>query len=107
MFLLPAFTAILSWQRSVLLKARNNTPVTISTFIDVTATTGILLIGIFVFESIGVIAAAAALVMARTIATMYMYFTYSRELRRHGGETWLTRVGGLIPGKIAVRFRSF
>jgi hypothetical protein len=107
MVVLPAFTAILSWQRSILLKSKTNVPVTISTFIDVSFTVLILLIGIFGMNSVGVVAAATALVLARTIATMYMYFPYTRELQRYGGETWLTRFSGLLPGKIAIRFRSF
>jgi len=107
MVVLPAFTAILSWQRSILLKTKTNVPVTISTMIDVSFTVIILLFGIFGMNSVGVIAAATALVLARTIATTYMYFPYSREIAKHGGETWLTRLGELLPGKIAVKFRSF
>jgi hypothetical protein len=104
MVLLPAFTAILSWQRSILLKTRNNVPVTISTFIDVSFTVIILLVGIFVFKSVGVVAAATALILARTIATMYMYSSYSKELHKFGGETWLTRLAVFLP--VRLRFRE-
>ncbi|MES2766963.1 MAG: hypothetical protein V4642_13900, partial [Bacteroidota bacterium] len=104
MVALPAFTAILSWQRSILLKTRNNVPVTISTFIDVSFTVIILLVGIFVFKSVGVVAAATALILARTLATMYMYSSYSKELHKYGGETWLTRFTAFLP--VRLRFRE-
>lgn len=72
MAILPALEVWLALQRSLLIKAKNTRPVTIATAVEVLVIAGVLLLAIFRFHMVGVLAAALAAVSGRLCANFYL-----------------------------------
>jgi len=63
---------ILSFQRAVLLHAKRTMPVTMATVIEVAGIVAVLSVGIFVLDTVGIVAAAFALLFGRISANLYL-----------------------------------
>jgi hypothetical protein len=70
--IIPGLTAILSFQRAVMVVRGTTDGITWATLIEVVGTVGILWISISHFDAIGAIAAAAALLIGRIGANLYL-----------------------------------
>jgi len=70
--LIPGLAVLLSFQRAVVVHAKETMPVTVATIIEVAGIAAVLGAGIFVFDAVGVIAAAIALLFGRICANVYM-----------------------------------
>jgi hypothetical protein len=78
--ILPALTVLISFQRALLVKNERTTPITIATSIEVVAIFTILFVAIAVFNPIGAIAAAIALVIGRLSANTYLLIPCKKAL---------------------------
>ena len=72
MVLLPALSVILSLQRSILLTTRRTTPITLASSAEIITIAGFLWIGIHVFDTVGMISAAVALVTGRLLTNLWL-----------------------------------
>jgi hypothetical protein len=70
--LIPGLAVLLSFQRAVLVHAKRTMPVTVATVIEVMGITAVLGAGIFVFDTVGAVAAALALLLGRLGANAYL-----------------------------------
>jgi len=70
--LVPGLAVILSFQRAVLVHAKRTVPVTIATVMEVGGIVAVLSLGIFYFDTVGVVAASAALLIGRLGANIYL-----------------------------------
>lgn len=70
--LVPGLAVILSFQRAVLVHAKRTMPVTNATIIEVSGIVAVLSVGVFFFDAVGVVAAAAALLTGRLAANVYL-----------------------------------
>ena len=70
--LLPALSVVLAFERGLLVHAHRNTPITWSTLVELTSVVAILTIGIHVFDLVGMMAAAVAIVGARLIGNLWL-----------------------------------
>ncbi len=70
--LVPGLAVILSFQRAVLVHAKRTMPVTTATVMEVGGIVAMLSLGIFYFDAVGVVAAAAALLIGRLGANIYL-----------------------------------
>jgi len=70
--LVPGLAVILSFQRAVLVHAKHTMPVTNATIIEVSGIVAVLSVGVFYFNAVGVVAAAAALLIGRLTANIYL-----------------------------------
>jgi hypothetical protein len=68
--LVPGLAVILSFQRAVLVHAKRTMPVTTATMIEVGGIVAVLGVAVFVFNAVGVVAAAAALLTGRLAANL-------------------------------------
>ena len=68
--LVPGLAVILSFQRAVLVHAKRTMPVTVATMIEVGGIVAVLVLGVFVFDAVGVVAAATALLSGRRAANL-------------------------------------
>lgn len=82
MVLLPGLSVLLSWQRSILVTGRNNTPITISTVIEVVLIIVVLYTLIYSWDAVGAVAAATALMTGRIFANIYQGLSCRKILRR-------------------------
>jgi hypothetical protein len=80
--LMPGLTVLLSFQRAVLVINKKSAPITLGTGMEVTAIFLILLISIRYLDFIGIIAAAMALISGRLLANSYLFYPFSRVLKR-------------------------
>jgi Na+-driven multidrug efflux pump len=80
--LMPAITVIMSFQRAILVEARNTTPVTWSTAADLLAMAAVLTLAIDVAGMTGATAAALALFAGRLVDTLYLIPATSRGRRK-------------------------
>jgi len=80
MTILPALTVLISFQRALLVKNERTTPITIATSIEVVTIFAILFVAIVVFNPIGAIAAAIALVIGRLSANTYLFIPCKKAL---------------------------
>jgi hypothetical protein len=78
--ILPALTVLISFQRALLVKNERTTPITIATSIEVVTIFAILFVAIAVFNPIGAIAAAIALVIGRLSANTYLFIPCKNAL---------------------------
>ena len=69
---LPAFSFLLAFERGVLVHTHRTTPITVSTLIELTTIAMTLTIGIHVLDAVGAVAAAVAIVLARTLGTAWL-----------------------------------
>lgn len=72
LFLLPGLSVLLSWQRSILVTGKNNTPISWSTAIEVILIMVVLFALIYQYDVIGATAAAIALMVGRGFANLYL-----------------------------------
>jgi len=80
--LIPGLAVLLSFQRAVLVHAKRTLPVTMATIIEVVGIVSVLILGIFVFDAVGVVAAASALLLGRLGANLFLLPILRRPLRR-------------------------
>jgi len=80
--LLPALSVLLSSQRGFLVHARNTTPISRATFIEMGGIVLVLMIGIHLLGMVGATAAAVAFLIARIMGNLYLIPPCARELRR-------------------------
>jgi len=72
MVLLPALSVVLSLQRSILLTTRRTTPITLASSAEIITIAGFLWIGIHVFDAVGIVSAAVALVIGRLLTNLWL-----------------------------------
>jgi hypothetical protein len=70
--LVPGLAVVLSFQRAVLVHAKHTMPVTNATLIEVGGIIAVLSLGIFYFDGVGLVVAAAALLIGRIGANLYL-----------------------------------
>jgi hypothetical protein len=72
MVLLPALSVVLSLQRSILLTTRRTTLITLASSVEIITIAGFLWIGIHVFDAVGIMSAAVALVIGRLLTNLWL-----------------------------------
>jgi Na+-driven multidrug efflux pump len=70
--LLPGLAVVLSFQRAVLVHAKKTVPVTTATLVEVAGIVAVLVVGVFVLDAVGIVAAAVALALGRLAANVYL-----------------------------------
>lgn len=70
--ILPALTVLLAFQRALLMNSRTTSPLTGSTTIEISSITAILILCIYSFDMIGVVAAAIAMTLGRVAGNFYL-----------------------------------
>lgn len=80
--ILPGLAVLLAFERSIMVSVKNTRPVTGATGLEVSFIIAILVIAIYFFNSIGVIAAALALVIGRLSANIYLLGPVLKVVRR-------------------------
>ncbi|MEE8603922.1 MAG: hypothetical protein V3S65_01000 [Candidatus Aminicenantaceae bacterium] len=78
---LPGLTVLISLQRAILVKNAKTTAITIATSIEVLTIFTLLFISTVVFNLIGAIAAALAIMTGRLFANGYLFFPSKKVLR--------------------------
>ena len=84
MVILPAITVLISFQRALLINARNTSPLGGATLTEIAAIAVVLLVGIWWYEMIGVYVAALALVVGRLLGNVYLVPPVWRLLKERG-----------------------
>lgn len=79
---LPGLTVLISFQRAILVKNAKTTAITIATSIEVLTIFTLLFISIVVFNLIGAIAAALAIMTGRLFANGYLFFPCKKVLQK-------------------------
>jgi hypothetical protein len=79
---LPVLWMVLTFQRSVLVKARRTASITWATALDILLMVLVLTLGIHYWKLIGVLVAAAALLAGRLGAVAFLVVPFSRTLHR-------------------------
>ena len=82
--LIPFFSVLLAFQRSILLFGRNTRPITVATVVEVVGIVGLLYLAIQVFDLVGVVGAVIALFGGRLLGNTYMMFPVYLVLRSAG-----------------------
>ncbi|MFO7852736.1 MAG: MATE family efflux transporter [Bacteroidota bacterium] len=82
MLLLPALSVLLSFQRSTLVVASNTRPISIATGLELVTIVISLLICIAYFNMIGVIAAAIAYIIGKSVSNIYLAPIQLRTVRK-------------------------
>ena len=82
--ILPGLTFLISVQRAIQVYARNTSPLTLATVIEVVGIIVILFVGIKVFDLIGVLAAAIAYVSGRFLANIYLIKPNKKAIKNFG-----------------------
>jgi len=82
--IMPGLTFLISVQRAIQIYARNTSPLTIATIIEVVAIIVALFIGIKIFDLVGVLAAAIAYVFGRSIANIYFLKPNREVIKKFG-----------------------
>lgn len=72
LIVIPALAVVLSFQRAVLVHTRRTVQVTIATVLEMVGIVATLTVGVFVFDAVGVVAAAIALVVGQVAAVGYL-----------------------------------
>jgi len=78
MAIVPGLTFLISFQRAVLVYARNTKPITMATVIEVSGILIVLFVSIKVFDIVGVIAAASAFIIGRIAANIFLTFPFNK-----------------------------
>ncbi len=79
---MPFLETLLAFQRGLQVNGRKTTPITIATAIELCGIIIMLFLGIFVFNLIGAIAAAIALLVGRLGANIYLNYPNNRIIQR-------------------------
>ena len=80
--MLPGLTVLISFQRAILVKNAKTTAITIATSIEVLTIFALLFISTVLFNLIGAIGAALAIMTGRLFANGYLYFPCKKVLQR-------------------------
>jgi len=80
--IMPGLMVLLSFQRSILVKARRTEPITFASIIEVGGTIVVLFFTIKYMSMVGVIGAALALLIGRVCANAYLFIPYFQELKK-------------------------
>ena len=83
MILMPGLTFLISFQRAILVNAKNTKPITIATITEVSGIILILLITINMLDWIGVIAATTAYVLGRIAANTFLMKPFLKEVSNY------------------------
>ncbi len=83
MALMPGLTFLISFQRSILVDAKNTKPITIATVIEIFSIIIILLVTINYFDMIGVVAATISFVLGRLAANSYLMKPFLAEVKSY------------------------
>lgn len=81
MVILPGLTFLISFQRAILVNARNTKPITYGTASEVIGIILVLFISIKYFDLVGAVAAAVAYMVGRIAANIYLSFSYAKAVR--------------------------
>ncbi len=84
MVILPAITVLISFQRALLINARNTSPLGGATLTEIAGIAVVLFVGIWWYNMIGVYVAALALVVGRLLGNIYLVPTVWRLLKERG-----------------------
>jgi progressive ankylosis protein len=84
--LIPGTSVLLSFQRSVLVATKNTAPVTLGTALEVSFIILTLAIAIGVFDAVGAVAAAVALLVGRLVANAWLTPPMLRAIRAARGD---------------------
>jgi hypothetical protein len=84
MVILPAITVLISFQRALLINARNTSPLGGATITEIAGIAIVLFVGIWWFNMIGVYVAALALVVGRLLGNIYLVPPVWRLLKGRG-----------------------
>jgi hypothetical protein len=79
---LPGLTVLISFQRAILVKNEKTTPITIATSIEVLTIFLLLFTSTIVFNLIGAVAAALAIMTGRLIANSYLFIPCKKVLQK-------------------------
>lgn len=82
--LIPFFSVLLAFQRSILVSGRKTRPITVATAIEVFGIMALLAVGIRGLDLVGVVAAVVALFGGRLLGNAYMMFPVYFVLRSAG-----------------------
>jgi progressive ankylosis protein len=82
MVIMPGLMVLLSFQRSILVKARRTEPITFASIIEVGGTIVVLFFTIKYMSMVGVIGAALSLLIGRVCANAYLFIPYFQELKK-------------------------
>ena len=82
--LIPFFSVLLAFQRSIPVFGRNTRPITVATVVEVVGIVSLLFLMIRVFDLVGVVGAVIALFGGRLLGNTYMMFPVSFVLRSAG-----------------------
>jgi len=82
--LIPFFSVLLAFQRSILVFGRNTRPITVATVVEVVGIVSLLVLTIRVFDLVGVVGAVIALFGGRLLGNTYMMFPVYFVLKSAG-----------------------
>ena len=82
--LIPFFSVLLAFQRSILVVGRTTRPITVATVVEVVGIVSLLVLTIGVFDLVGVVGAVIALFGGRLLGNTYMMFPVYLVLRSAG-----------------------
>jgi len=80
--LIPFLTVFVSLLRSILVMARNNRPITISTALELSIIILVLIIGIHIHDMIGIMAASFALLMGSMCSALYLLMPSYKVIKK-------------------------
>ncbi len=80
MSLMPAFTFLISFQRSLLVAANNTSPITFATLIEVSLILLTMFVSIKYFDAYGIIAATTGYILGRLGANIYLYKPFFKSV---------------------------
>jgi hypothetical protein len=84
LIILPGITVLISFQRALLINARNTPPLGGATLTEIATIATVLFVGIWWFDMIGVYVAALALVLGRLLGNIYLVPHVWRLLQERG-----------------------
>lgn len=82
--LIPAASVYFSYQRAMLVKARRTPPITWSTTLQVVITIGALFVAVELFDAVGAVAAAGAMVLGSVVGNVLLLGPVNRAVSRVG-----------------------
>jgi hypothetical protein len=83
MGIMPALTFLISFQRAVLVHERRTTQITYATIIEVSGIVISLFTMIYLFDSVGAVAATASYILGRIAANTFLMFPFSKAVKNY------------------------
>lgn len=83
MGIMPALTFLISFQRAVLVHERRTTQITYATIIEVSGIVISLFAMIYLFDSVGAVAATASYILGRIAANTFLMFPFSKAVKNY------------------------